>query len=81
MVNGAEQTAQPVWKRLVKTPSVCWLENLHLQHNQLEQQLLHQHPRTTASTQQVVMQQPTQDPALQIGSRGSYIPSTGFTTP
>lgn len=38
-------------------------------------------PRTTTSTQQVVTQQPTQDPALQIGSRGSYIPSTGFTTP
>lgn len=37
--------------------------------------------RTTASTQQVVTQQPTQDAALQIGSRGSYIPSTGFTTP
>ena len=37
--------------------------------------------RTTASTQQVVTQQPSQDPALQIGSRGSYIPSTGFTTP
>lgn len=37
--------------------------------------------RTTASTQQVVTQQPVQDAALQIGSRGSYIPSTGFTTP
>lgn len=37
--------------------------------------------RTTASTQQVVTQQPMQDTALQIGSRGSYIPSTGFTTP
>lgn len=37
--------------------------------------------RTTASTQQVVTQQPAQDAALQIGSRGSYIPSTGFTTP
>lgn len=37
--------------------------------------------RTTASTQQVVTQQPMQDAALQIGSRGSYIPSTGFTTP
>lgn len=37
--------------------------------------------RTTASTQQVVTQQPTQDPVLQVGSRGSYIPSTGFTTP
>ena len=37
--------------------------------------------RTTASTQQVVTQQPAQDIALQIGSRGSYIPSTGFTTP
>ena len=36
--------------------------------------------RTTASTQQVVTQ-PAQDAALQIGSRGSYIPSTGFTTP
>lgn len=32
--------------------------------------------RTTTSTQQ-----PAQDAALQIGSRGSYIPSTGFTTP
>lgn len=38
-------------------------------------------PRTTTPTQQVVTQQPTQEPALQIGSRGSYIPSTGFTTP
>lgn len=37
--------------------------------------------RTTTSTQQVVTQQPAQDAALQIGSRGSYIPSTGFTTP
>lgn len=37
--------------------------------------------RTAASTQQVVTQQPAQDTALQIGSRGSYIPSTGFTTP
>jgi len=37
--------------------------------------------RTTTSTQPVVTQQPTQDAALQIGSRGSYIPSTGFTTP
>nr|DAY27002.1 MAG TPA: hypothetical protein [Caudoviricetes sp.] len=37
--------------------------------------------RTTTSTQQVVTQQPMQDAALQIGSRGSYIPSTGFTTP
>ena len=35
----------------------------------------------TTSTQQVVTQQPMQDAALQIGSRGSYIPSTGFTTP
>lgn len=37
--------------------------------------------RTTTSTQPVVTQQPMQDAALQIGSRGSYIPSTGFTTP
>lgn len=37
--------------------------------------------RTTTSTQQVVTQQPMQDAALQIGSHGSYIPSTGFTTP
>lgn len=37
--------------------------------------------RTTTYTQPVVTQQPMQDAALQIGSRGSYIPSTGFTTP
>lgn len=37
--------------------------------------------RTTTSTQPVVTQQPVQDASLQIGSRGSYIPSTGFTTP
>lgn len=37
--------------------------------------------RTTISTQPVVTQQPMQDAVLQIGSRGSYIPSTGFTTP
>lgn len=37
--------------------------------------------RTTIFTQPVVTQQPMQDAVLQIGSRGSYIPSTGFTTP
>ena len=36
--------------------------------------------RTTTSTSPVATQ-PAQDAAIQIGTRGSYIPSTGFTTP
>ena len=85
MVNGARQTAQPSVKGTRQntlgvlagepTPATQPVKTAATTRATAPA------ARTTASTQQVVTQQPTQDAALQIGSRGSYIPSTGFTTP
>lgn len=81
MVNGARQTAQPSMKETRKN-TISVLAGAPAPAAQpVRTATIAPAPRTTTSTQQVVMQQPTQDPALQIGSRGSYIPSTGFTTP
>lgn len=79
MVNGARQTMQPS----VKGTRQNTLGVLAGEPAPAAQPARATTPaaRTTASTQQVVTQQPAQDTALQIGSRGSYIPSTGFTTP
>lgn len=81
MVNGARQTAQPSMKG-TRQNTISVLAGEPAPATQPARTATTAPvPRTTTSTQQVVMQQPTQDPALQIGSRGSYIPSTGFTTP
>lgn len=79
MVNGARQTMQPS----VKGTRQNTLGVLAGEPAPAAQPARATTPaaRTTTSTQQVVTQQPAQDAALQIGSRGSYIPSTGFTTP
>lgn len=83
MVNGVRQTAQPSMKGTRKnTISVLAGEPAPAPAAQpVRTATAAPAPRTTTPTQQVVTQQPTQEPALQIGSRGSYIPSTGFTTP
>lgn len=83
MVNGARQTAQPSVKG-TRQNTIGVLAGEPAQPAKTATTTTRATApaaRTTASTQQVVTQQPTQDPALQIGSRGSYIPSTGFTTP
>lgn len=81
MVNGARQTAQPSMKG-TRQNTISVLAGEPAPATQpVKTATTAPAPRITTSTQQVVMQQPTQDPALQIGSRGSYIPSTGFTTP
>lgn len=79
MVNGARQTMQPS----VKGTRQNTLGVLAGEPAPAAQPARATTPaaRTTTSTQQAVTQQPAQDAALQIGSRGSYIPSTGFTTP
>lgn len=81
MVNGARQTSQPSMKGTRKNTISVLAGEPAPAAQPIRTATTEPAPRTTASTQQVVMQQPTQDPALQIGSRGSYIPSTGFTTP
>lgn len=81
MVNGARQTAQPSVKGTRKNTISVLAGEPAPAAQPVRTATTAPAPRTTTSTQQVVMQQPTQDPALQIGSRGSYIPSTGFTTP
>lgn len=83
MVNGARQTMQPSVKG-TRQNTIGVLAGEQAPAAQPARTTTTQTTpaaRTTASTQQVVTQQPTQDAALQIGSRGSYIPSTGFTTP
>lgn len=81
MVNGARQTTQPSMKGTRKNTISVLAGEPAPAAQPVRTATTAPAPRTTTSTQQVVMQQPTQDPALQIGSRGSYIPSTGFTTP
>lgn len=82
MVNGARQTMQPSVKGTRQnTIGVLAGEPAAQPAKTATTRTTTPAARTTASTQQVVTQQPSQDPALQIGSRGSYIPSTGFTTP
>ena len=82
MVNGARQTMQPSVKGTRQnTIGVLAGEPAVQPARTTATRATSPAARTTASTQQVVTQQPAQDPALQIGSRGSYIPSTGFTTP
>ena len=81
MVNGARQTAQPSVKGTRKNTISVLAGEPTPAAQPVRTATTAPAPRTTTSTQQVVMQQPTQDPALRIGSRGSYIPSTGFTTP
>lgn len=81
MVTGARQTAQPSVKGTRKNTISVLAGEPAPAAQPVRTVTTAPAPRTTTSTQQVVMQQPTQDPALQIGSRGSYIPSTGFTTP
>lgn len=79
MVNGARQTMQPSVKG-TRQNTLSVLAGEPAPSAQAARATT-QAARTTASTQPVVTQQPMQDAALQIGSRGSYIPSTGFTTP
>lgn len=81
MVNGARQTAQPSMKGTRQNTISVLAGEPAPAAQPVRTATTAPAPRTTTSTQQVVTQQPTQDPALQIGSRGSYIPSTGFTTP
>lgn len=81
MVNSARQTAQPSMKGTRQNTISVLAGEPAPAAQPVRTATTAPAPRTTTSTQQVVMQQPTQDPALQIGSRGSYIPSTGFTTP
>lgn len=81
MVNDARQTAQPSEKGTRKNTISVLAGEPAPAAQPVRTATTAPAPRTTTSTQQVVMQQPTQGPALQIGSRGSYIPSTGFTTP
>lgn len=82
MVNGARQTIQPSVKGTRQnTIGVLAGEPAAQPARTTTTRATTPAARTTASTQQVVTQQPMQDAALQIGSRGSYIPSTGFTTP
>lgn len=81
MVNGARQTAQPSMKGTRKNTISVLAGEPAPAAQPVRTATTAPAPKTTTSTQQVVMQQPTQNPALQIGSRGSYIPSTGFTTP
>ena len=82
MVNGARQTMQPSVKGTRQnTIGVLAGETAAQPARTTTARATSPVARTTASTQQVVTQQPAQDTALQIGSRGSYIPSTGFTTP
>ena len=82
MVNGARQTMQPSVKGTRQnTIGVLAGEPAAQPARTTTTRATSPVARTTASTQQVVTQQPAQDTALQIGSRGSYIPSTGFTTP
>ena len=84
MVNGARQTMQPSVKGTRQnTIGVLAGESAPAAQptRTATTQATTPAARTTTSTQQVVTQQPMQDAALQIGSRGSYIPSTGFTTP
>lgn len=82
MVNGARQTMQPSVKGTRQnTLGVLVGEPAPQPARTATTRTTAPAAKTTASTQQVVTQQPSQDPALQIGSRGSYIPSTGFTTP
>lgn len=82
MVNGARQTMQPSVKGTRQnTIGVLAGEPAAQPARTATTRATSPVARTTASTQQVVTQQPMQDAALQIGSRGSYIPSTGFTTP
>lgn len=83
MVNGARQTMQPSVKG-TRQNTIGVLAGEQAPAAQPARTTTTQTTptaRTTASTQPVVTQQPAQDAALQIGSRGSYIPSTGFTTP
>lgn len=82
MVNGARQTMQPSVKGTRQnTIGVLAGEPAAQPARTATTRATTPAARTTTSTQQVVTQQPMQDAALQIGSRGSYIPSTGFTTP
>ena len=82
MVNGARQTTQPSVKGTRQnTLGVLAGEPAAQPAGTTTARTTTPAARTTTSTQQVVTQQPAQDTALQIGSRGSYIPSTGFTTP
>lgn len=82
MVNGARQTMQPSVKGTRQnTIGVLAGEPAAQPARTTTPRATSPVARTTASTQQVVTQQPAQDTALQIGSRSSYIPSTGFTTP
>lgn len=82
MVNGARQTMQPSVKGTRQnTIGVLAGEPVSQPARTATTQATTPAARTTTSTQPVVTQQPMQDAALQIGSRGSYIPSTGFTTP
>ncbi len=82
MVNGARQTMQPSVKGTRQnTIGVLAGEPVSQPARTATTRATTPVARTTTSTQPVVTQQPMQDAALQIGSRGSYIPSTGFTTP
>lgn len=81
MINGARQTAQPSVKGTRQNTLGVLAGDPAPAAQPVRTATTAPAPRTTASTQQVVTQQPAQYPALQIGSRGSYIPSTGFTTP
>ena len=81
MVNGARQTMQPSVKGTRQnTLGVLAGEPAAQPAKTATTGATAPAARTATSTQPVVTQ-PTQDAALQIGSRGSYIPSTGFTTP
>lgn len=81
MVNGARQTMQPSVKGTRQNTIGVLAGETAPAAQPVKTTAATPAARTTASTQQVVTQQPAQDAALQIGSRGSYIPSTGFTTP
>ena len=81
MVNGARQTMQPSVKGTRQNTISVLAGETAPAAQPVKTTAATPAARTTASTQQVVTQQPAQDTALQIGSRGSYIPSTGFTTP